>query len=487
MDLEGLGTKITNRKKHAGKCFTAADRAEARTEVENWRQKFIHQHGAHLVPVNDHCIEETVAGPSTRACEVCEETMPAGRFPEVSLTSTCNHGTSCCHTCIQQWLEAQLDEEGWNRIHCIGCRNTLQYADVKLHANKALFDRYDRLLTRAALGSDPDFIWCQGPGCESGQLHEGGEDMPLFQCRVCGFRYCAVHGQRWHEEETCTAFDERMAGHESADDVEGEAFAGDYADDLSTIDEDSYHQSRLRRCKQVVQSRLEIDRANAITIAHSLKSKLALGKLDRDALGNPALQVQLGTATLEVRPVGLMRKFLKHKPLTKEELKSSVSRPRLRESTVFPVDLDVLQMQGLSNEPLSRDVTQSKPTKDNRSKANAGSKAERKQLERAENEKKAFEKRQREKTRKERLRKEAAEEERKAYVLRKAEEELGEQTVRSLTKACPTCYWHIQKNGGCDHVSVVVRSSSTDVELTCHADDLREMQVRVLLVLYGGL
>jgi hypothetical protein len=59
-----------------------------------------------------------------------------------------------------------------------------------------------------------------------------------------------------------------------------------------------------------------------------------------------------------------------------------------------------------------------------------------------------------ERERKERDKREAAERERLAYKRRIAEEELGEQTVRSISKACPKCRYHIQKSGGCEHVSL---------------------------------
>lgn len=148
---------------------------------------------------------------SPRACNICAEEQPIGAF-QSRMTSTCTHDFSACSHCIQQWIHTQLTEAGWDKIKCLECAQFLQYEDVRRHGATDDFDRYDHLAVRAAVSSDPDFFWCQGPSCTSGQSHVGGENEPLFECRACRFRYCIIHRVAWHENETCTAFDRRIRG-----------------------------------------------------------------------------------------------------------------------------------------------------------------------------------------------------------------------------------------------------------------------------------
>lgn len=149
---------------------------------------------------------------TSKNCTVCAEEKPIEAFPPSGMSSNCTHDNTACLSCVQEWIHTQLTEAGWDRITCLECVELLQYADVRRCGTAQDFDRYDLLAARAAVNSDPDFVWCQNTGCESGQSHLGGDDMPLFECRACHFRYCITHGVPWHENETCTAFDRRMNG-----------------------------------------------------------------------------------------------------------------------------------------------------------------------------------------------------------------------------------------------------------------------------------
>jgi hypothetical protein len=59
------------------------------------------------------------------------------------------------------------------------------------------------LSLRSALKNDPNFVWCLGPGCKSGQIHEGGTDAPLVICKSCGFLTCFQHLKPWHNDLVC--------------------------------------------------------------------------------------------------------------------------------------------------------------------------------------------------------------------------------------------------------------------------------------------
>lgn len=69
--------------------------------------------------------------------------------------------------------------------------------------------RYNELATRAALNNDPDFRWCIGPNCNSGQIHRSSFDGTIFRCHECGHKACITHNCDWHYAETCAQFDAR--------------------------------------------------------------------------------------------------------------------------------------------------------------------------------------------------------------------------------------------------------------------------------------
>jgi len=60
----------------------------------------------------------------------------------------------------------------------------------------------------AAFRNLPNFTMCLGPGCESGQIHEGGDDQPIMTCSICRFKTCFIHKMSWHSEQTCNQYDE---------------------------------------------------------------------------------------------------------------------------------------------------------------------------------------------------------------------------------------------------------------------------------------
>lgn len=67
--------------------------------------------------------------------------------------------------------------------------------------------RYEDLRIRRTLAGIPEWRWCLGPGCETGQLHAGGNEEPCMTCHQCGFKQCFVHQQKWHEGFMCDEYD----------------------------------------------------------------------------------------------------------------------------------------------------------------------------------------------------------------------------------------------------------------------------------------
>ena len=71
--------------------------------------------------------------------------------------------------------------------------------------------RYDRHSVRSFTATVPNFIWCLGPRCESGQEHAGGTERPIVVCGTCGFRTCFLHNVAWHQSLSCHEYDLMLA------------------------------------------------------------------------------------------------------------------------------------------------------------------------------------------------------------------------------------------------------------------------------------
>jgi hypothetical protein len=67
--------------------------------------------------------------------------------------------------------------------------------------------RYDQKSLLAAFRDMPNFTMCLGPGCDSGQIHETGDDQPIMTCTTCHFKTCFTHKMPWHSGQTCADYD----------------------------------------------------------------------------------------------------------------------------------------------------------------------------------------------------------------------------------------------------------------------------------------
>ncbi len=84
------------------------------------------------------------------------------------ITAACRHSPTLCKSCLQHWIQSSLDDLSWDRLKCPECPELLKFEDVKRFAASDVFERYDRLATRAALKEMRNFRWCLGANCESG-------------------------------------------------------------------------------------------------------------------------------------------------------------------------------------------------------------------------------------------------------------------------------------------------------------------------------
>ncbi|KAF2741423.1 hypothetical protein EJ04DRAFT_423048 [Polyplosphaeria fusca] len=165
---------------------------------------------------DDEEVERHAALILDRECIVCGDALPMTDFP---VLDGCTHDSETCLTCFQAWISSELNDKTWNALRCPanGCQVVLEYHDVQQYATRDGYERYDFLATRSALNDDPNFRWCRGPSCNSGQIHMNGVEGNIFRCVACGFRVCVIHEDTWHEGETCADYDYRVSGKKEQD------------------------------------------------------------------------------------------------------------------------------------------------------------------------------------------------------------------------------------------------------------------------------
>jgi hypothetical protein len=168
------------------------------------------------------------APPPQFECSVCMESLDAENFPQQKITVLCNHEPTVCQACLTQSLDSQIPDVAWDQVRCPECSETLPYDVVKDWASPETFercrvpdftaelpkyfltdmvDRYDQKSLLAAFRDMPNFAMCLGPGCDSGQIHETGDDQPIMTCTTCHFKTCFTHKMPWHSGQTCADYD----------------------------------------------------------------------------------------------------------------------------------------------------------------------------------------------------------------------------------------------------------------------------------------
>ncbi|CAG8519249.1 11735_t:CDS:2 [Ambispora gerdemannii] len=90
------------------------------------------------------------------------------------------------------------------------CTQQLEHHDVKRLAELEVFERFDTFSLREALRQMLEFRWCKSAGCGSGQIHFEGDEAPIMTCEACQKKSCYTHDIPWHEEMTCSEYDEMM-------------------------------------------------------------------------------------------------------------------------------------------------------------------------------------------------------------------------------------------------------------------------------------
>ena len=459
---------------------------------------------------------------TTLTCISCMLDLPAEDFSEIPLTRSCDHPNSACKDCVKQWIDTRLGEGSWNDIKCLECNEVMQYLDVQRHADAEVFQRYDYIAARAWVNGEESFVWCRSQGCGSGQVHEGGRNLPLFQCVACGSRYCIVHEETWHEGETCAAFDRRMNGEEPIEEGESSAHAAaqpvimererrgmTFTEANDIQDRRLYNQGRHHRSMTSdVQLARDFDAALALQYADDDTSHYESTFSRYRPPQSPAERFYFGPPSAQA-PTSrrhVVQKFFNHRTREEHDLTEDPP-PYIRQNAAQSAQDEELarnpQKHPDNDASYARSVQEEYKHYEKSRRVAAGKKARRqraawqcvddasyarylqKQFEQEDRNRRAnveeeFKRQRsiREANDREARRRSANDEkaaralqgeferedrarlEREAYRRRKAEEREGEQTVKGNAKQCPSCRWYIQKTDGCDHVSLTTPLNS---------------------------
>lgn len=91
--------------------------------------------------VRDRYVEEEAwLLPLETSCVVCGDDKRVSEMPE-RITGSCGHEPNTCNDCIGQWIASSLDTTAWDRLRCPECPQLLAYEDVRIFADREVFDR----------------------------------------------------------------------------------------------------------------------------------------------------------------------------------------------------------------------------------------------------------------------------------------------------------------------------------------------------------
>lgn len=173
-------------------------------------------------------------------CIVCAEDFTSRTRPPAWITLACEHKPTVCTKCIATSIKTDLEDKMWDKIRCPECGVFLIYDDIRRLADFQTFERYvlnsslpqllrppfsqpkyhvprlmshirryEKLSFRAAISTDPNFVWCQS--CNFGQLHSSGSASPIVRCLNCNQTTCFNHQVSWHARLTCAEYDAMLA------------------------------------------------------------------------------------------------------------------------------------------------------------------------------------------------------------------------------------------------------------------------------------
>ena len=75
-------------------------------------------------------------------CQICTVAKIETSYPQEPPASTCLHSSETCRTCLEKWLESQVDNaDSSSRIQCPQCDEVISYQDIKRLALPEAFEK----------------------------------------------------------------------------------------------------------------------------------------------------------------------------------------------------------------------------------------------------------------------------------------------------------------------------------------------------------
>ena len=178
-----------------------------------------------------------------RDCAICAEAKPVRRFPQSMVADGCTHLPEACSDCLRMQIKTQMESNQFSdsAITCPQCSSPMNYAAVRLYADRGTFSRYalvgscprrggkplrlwcltgrlrryESRLTDSTFSSIPNFFRCVNSRCDSGQIHDSGDAQPIVTCIGCKTKACFRHGVLWHRTMSCEEYDGFLADPDS--------------------------------------------------------------------------------------------------------------------------------------------------------------------------------------------------------------------------------------------------------------------------------
>lgn len=209
-------------------------------------------------------LKTTKRKPERYDCTTCDRNLSASSFPKYLPTDKCKHLINTCKACTKTHIAMMMDSVTYDKLACPECPELLTNADVKQHAAKDAYKRYDELERRGISEKVPGWRWCLNPKCRGGQVHESllaqqdptkqgsatagakkdekakgkepqtkrpskakkivrffvdlkskgpvdeKDQQDIFTCKTCGHRACVPCDRPFHDGETCTQYKARL-------------------------------------------------------------------------------------------------------------------------------------------------------------------------------------------------------------------------------------------------------------------------------------
>ncbi|XP_054152755.1 uncharacterized protein LOC128951533 [Oppia nitens] len=130
-------------------------------------------------------------------CDICADDFPV----DSAVSYGCEH--RYCEDCVRNTMTVAIDD---NRIESLACPATDCTAEatqqlVRRIVGQELYNRYDLLLLKAAVGAMPDVHNC--PNTECGAMVVTEMDLAIGNCTRCGLAFCTSCMKPYHGGYDC--------------------------------------------------------------------------------------------------------------------------------------------------------------------------------------------------------------------------------------------------------------------------------------------